>query len=50
MNRFLTISSKHNHGVIFVLFDDCWKGNWQIGTQPDPIPGVHNSQWVQSPG
>ena len=36
--------------MIFVLFDDCWKGTWADGQQPDPIPGVHNSQWVQCPG
>ena len=36
--------------MIPVLFDDCWKAKWTIGNQPDPIPGVHNSQWVQCPG
>ena len=33
-----------------VLFDDCWKDTYHMGQQPDPIPGVHNSQWVQCPG
>lgn len=36
--------------MILVLFDDCWKSHFNNGTQPDPIPGVHNSQWVQCPG
>lgn len=36
--------------VIFVLFDDCWKAEYHMDKQPDPIPGVHNSQWVQCPG
>lgn len=36
--------------VILVLFDDCWKSTFQMGEQPEPIPGVHNSQWVQCPG
>lgn len=34
----------------FVLFDDCWKNDPHVGEQPAPIPGVHNSQWVQCPG
>ena len=32
------------------MFDDCWNPNYKSGKQPDPIPGVHNSQWVQCPG
>jgi hypothetical protein len=36
--------------MIPVLFDDCWNANYNSGKQPDPIPGVHNSQWVQCPG
>lgn len=36
--------------MIPVLFDDCWKPTYKSGKQPDPIPGVHNSQWVQCPG
>jgi hypothetical protein len=32
------------------LFDDCWNPTYKSGKQPDPIPGVHNSQWVQCPG
>ena len=35
---------------MFALFDDCWNPNPQLGPQPEPIPGVHNSQWVQCPG
>jgi hypothetical protein len=33
-----------------ILFDDCFKPEPRVGRQPDPEPGVHNSQWVQSPG
>lgn len=47
---FLSIAAKHHHKVIFVFFDDCWKPKYSSGRQPDPIPGVHNSQWVQCPG
>jgi hypothetical protein len=34
-----------------VLFDDCnFAGRVAaVGKQPDPAPGVHNSQWVSSP-
>jgi hypothetical protein len=47
---FLTITAKHHHKVIFVFFDDCWKASYRSGKQPSPIPGIHNSQWVQCPG
>lgn len=50
IDQFLQIARKHNHHVIPVLFDDCWKSTYHMGKQPDPIPGVHNSQWVQCPG
>jgi hypothetical protein len=36
--------------VLFVLFDDCWNHTMNIGVQPAPKPGVHNSGWVASPG
>lgn len=32
------------------MFDDCWRATWKDGAQPEPIPGLHNSQWVQCPG
>eukprot|EP01034_Spumella_vulgaris_P047099 gene47099-58772_t len=35
---------------MFVLFDSCWNANASLGVQPAPIPGEHNSQWLQSPG
>ena len=50
MNRFLKIADKHSIRPIFVIFDDCWNDNPRIGKQPEPIPGVHNSGWVRSPG
>jgi hypothetical protein len=33
-----------------VLFDSCWDPDPRLGPQHPPIPGVHNSGWVQSPG
>lgn len=50
MDRFLTIAEKHHIRPLFVFFDDCWNDNPKIGKQPEPIPGVHNSGWMQSPG
>jgi endo-1,4-beta-mannosidase len=47
---FLAVAKTRGFHVVFVLFDDCWKSNWMDGDQPDPIPGIHNSQWVQCPG
>ena len=35
---------------MFVLFDSCWDPAPHLGPQAPPIPGVHNSGWVQSPG
>jgi hypothetical protein len=47
---FLDICARHKIKPIFVLFDSCWNPNPHLGPQPPPRPGVHNSQWVQSPG
>jgi len=35
---------------MFVLFDSCWDPLPHLGPQHPPVPGVHNSGWVQSPG
>jgi hypothetical protein len=50
IDRFLVISAKHHIRPIFVLFDSCWDPYPKLGPQRPPIPGVHNSGWVQSPG
>jgi hypothetical protein len=50
IDRFLTIASRHHIRPIFVLFDSCWDPLPHLGPQHPPIPGVHNSGWVQSPG
>jgi hypothetical protein len=50
INIFLTIAAKHHIRPVFVLFDSCWDPNPKLGPQHPPIPGVHNSGWVQSPG
>jgi cellulase (glycosyl hydrolase family 5) len=50
LDAFLTIASKHHIRPMLVLFDSCWDPNPKLGPQRPPIPGVHNSGWVQSPG
>ncbi len=47
---FLTIATRHHIRPIFVLFDSCWEPFPKLGPQHPPIPGVHNSGWVQAPG
>ncbi|MBW8707762.1 MAG: 1,4-beta-xylanase [Alphaproteobacteria bacterium] len=50
MDAFLAISARHGIKPLFVLFDSCWDPNPKLGPQHPPIPGVHNSGWVQGPG
>jgi hypothetical protein len=50
MDTFLAIAAKHNIKPLFVLFDSCWDPEPRLGPQHPPIPGVHNSGWVQAPG
>jgi hypothetical protein len=50
IDRFLQIASSHHIRVILVLFDSCWDPDPHPGPQHPPVPGVHNSGWVQSPG
>ena len=50
LDTFLAIATRHHIRPIFVLFDSCWDPNPKLGPQHPPIPGVHNSGWVQSPG
>lgn len=49
IDQYLAISAKHGISTMFVFFDDCWNPTSQIGKQPDPKPGVHNSGWVHDP-
>jgi hypothetical protein len=50
IDAFLTIAASHHIRPLFVLFDSCWDPFPTLGLQHPPIPGVHNSGWVQSPG
>lgn len=50
INQFLEIADRHHIKIMFVLFDSVWNPNPRLGPQHPPIPGVHNSGWVQAPG
>lgn len=50
INTFLEIAARHKIRPMFVLFDSCWDPLPKLGPQHAPVPGVHNSGWVQSPG
>jgi hypothetical protein len=50
IDQFLAIAARHHIRPLFVLFDSCWDPQPKLGPQRPPIPGVHNSGWVQSPG
>ncbi len=49
VDTFLSIAEKHGIRPMLVLFDSCWDPDPKLGPQHRPIPGVHNSGWVQSP-
>jgi hypothetical protein len=50
IDTFLAISARHGIKPLLVLFDSCWDPAYKLGPQRPPIPGVHNSGWVQNPG
>jgi hypothetical protein len=50
IDQFLCIAAKHGIDTLFVIFDSCWNPAPHLGPQEAPLPGVHNSRWVQSPG
>lgn len=50
VDQYLAIADKHGIKTMFVFFDGVWHPVPKIGPQPEPVPGLHNSGWVQSPG
>ena len=50
IDQYLAAAEKHSIQTLFVLFDDCWHDHPQLGPQPEPRPGVHNSGWLKGPG
>jgi hypothetical protein len=49
IDQFLDIAARHGVRPMFVIFDAVWDPTPQLGAQPPPTPGIHNSGWVQSP-
>ncbi|MBB4636859.1 cellulase family glycosylhydrolase [Longimicrobium terrae] len=50
VDEFLTIAQRHRIRPMLVLFDAVWDPFPHAGPQRAPVPGLHNSGWVQSPG
>jgi len=52
LDEFLTIADKHGINSTLILFCDCAFSGKEpyLGKQDEPVPGVHNSGWVPSPG
>jgi len=50
ISTFLETADSCGIRTIFVLFDDCWFPDPETGPQKEPVPGYHNSRWVNSPG
>lgn len=50
LDAYLQKADQFNIKTMFVLLDDVWHPVPKLGIQPDPIPHVHNSGWVQAPG
>ncbi len=50
LEQFVAIAARNGIKPLFVLFDSCWDPFPKPGPQREPVPGVHNSRWVQSPG
>jgi len=50
IDKFLELSARHHIRPMLVLFDSCWDPSPAQGKQHAPVPGVHNSGWVQGPG
>jgi alpha-L-fucosidase len=50
--EFLAIAERHKIRPLLVPFCDCSFSGKEpyLGRQDDPVPGVHNSGWVPSPG
>jgi hypothetical protein len=51
LSEFLDICQKHHIWALVTFFTNGGRGTpIKIGKQPEPIPGVHNARWLQSPG
>lgn len=46
----IKIAARYKIRPLFVFFDSCWDPFPHTGKQHEPVPFLHNSGWVQSPG
>jgi len=49
IDEYLALADKHGITTMLVPFDSVWDPFPKAGPQPEPVPHVHNSRWVQSP-
>jgi hypothetical protein len=49
IDQFLDAAQSRGIAVMPVLLEGVWNNYAYAGPQPEPIPGVHNSRWLQSP-
>lgn len=49
VDEYLVIADKHGIKTMLVPLDSVWDPYPKSGPQQEPVPGVHNSRWVQSP-
>ena len=50
LDNYLSMADAQGIKTLLVLLDDVWHPVPKLGKQPDPVPFVHNSGWVQAPG
>ena len=50
VDTYLEISESKGIKTLLVLLDDVWHPIPKLGNQPEPLPFIHNSGWVQAPG
>ena len=50
VDNYLEISESKGIKTLLVLLDDVWHPIPKLGNQPEPLPFIHNSGWVQAPG
>lgn len=50
LETFLTLADSYGLKTEIIFFDDIWNKYPHLGPQEPPVPGLHNSQWMQCPG
>ena len=50
IDEFLTIADSHGISTLMTLFTNGGSEMHRIGEKAEPVPGIHNSMWAQTPG